>query len=602
MDPMDVENIAAYKFTRLTELSARRRRLKKLCQRAGLQGTILLASEGINLFVAGAATGIASLLRCLENDGEIGALSVKRSQTHYQPFNRMLVKIKQEIIAFGVETVAPAARPANKISAHDLKRWLDEEHSFVLLDTRNDYELKLGTFERAVPAGIDHFREFPRAAENFPTQWRTQPVVMFCTGGIRCEKAGPLLEQMGFEQVFQLDGGILKYFEEVGSDHYRGDCFVFDQRVAVDAALRETDAAQCYACQAILTAEEQASPLYEQGKSCPFCYRTPQEEVRQTIARRNRNLRSVCEPLPGSVPYDNRRPIHVPADCDGLPLAQFLPQIAPSLDAAAWGREIEEGRLRLEEAAAKANQVVRTGQRYEHVTIGVIEPAVNAQIEILHEDAALVVVHKPAPLPMHPCGRYHKNTLAHLLAPIYSPQRLRNAHRLDANTSGVVVFTRTRRMASRLQPQFARGEVRKTYLARVAGHPRDDHFVCRAAIAASPSAAGTRRLDQHGKNAETEFRVRDRDPAGTSLLEVRPLTGRTNQIRIHLWSLGLPILGDPTYRAEGIITSNQVLPVDAPPMCLHAWKIDLQHPASGDRVEYLAPPPAWAALPTTCEP
>ncbi|MGI9455513.1 MAG: rhodanese-related sulfurtransferase [Aeoliella sp.] len=269
---MKIVNAAAYKFVPLQNLPDRRVALKALCDGAGLRGTILLASEGINLFVAGDRKGVDLLLDSLQADVSIGPLDIKESCADEQPYNRMLVKIKKEIIAFGVEGIEPGELTSKRIAPRELRQWLDEGRDVTLLDTRNDYEIDLGSFSGAERLGIDHFRHFPRAAEQLPDAWRDRPLVMFCTGGIRCEKAGPLLEQLGFEQVFQLDGGILRYFEEVGQAHYEGDCFVFDKRVAVDAALNETDAALCFACQRVLSAEEQRSPQYVVGKSCPHCY------------------------------------------------------------------------------------------------------------------------------------------------------------------------------------------------------------------------------------------------------------------------------------------------------------------------------------------
>ena len=152
----------------------------------------------------------------------------KESPSAEQPFNRMLVKIKKEIIAFGVAGIDPASRPTPKLSARELKQWLDEGRPVTLLDIRNDYEVRMGTFRGARRAGIDHFREFPAAVQQLPAELKQQPVVMFCTGGIRCEKAGPFMEQAGFQNVHQLDGGILKYFEECGGAHYDGECFVFE--------------------------------------------------------------------------------------------------------------------------------------------------------------------------------------------------------------------------------------------------------------------------------------------------------------------------------------------------------------------------------------
>ncbi|MGI9428262.1 MAG: sulfurtransferase [Bythopirellula sp.] len=267
-----VLNIAAYKFVSLTDLAARRERLRSLCLALELRGTILLSPEGINLFVAGSRAAIERLLQELRDDPEIGALETKESCSDHQPFNRMLVRLKQEIIAFGVAGIDPRNAPSKKISPQQLKQWLDEGRPVTLLDTRNDYEIRLGTFENAVPIGLDHFRKFPEAVERLDDSLAEQPIVMFCTGGIRCEKAGPYMEQAGFRDVYQLEGGILKYFEECGGEHYAGDCFVFDKRTALDADLQETATTLCYACQAPLTLEEQQSPHYVPGESCLYCW------------------------------------------------------------------------------------------------------------------------------------------------------------------------------------------------------------------------------------------------------------------------------------------------------------------------------------------
>ena len=265
-------NLSVYKFTPLGELPALRERLLKLTRDAALRGTILLSPEGINLFVAGTRADTEALLAELRAVPGLADLTPKESLSAEQPFNRMLVKIKKEIIAFGVEGIDPAAHPTRKLPARTLKQWLDEGRPITLLDTRNDYEIRLGTFRGAVPANVDHFREFPAAVARLPAELKDQPIVMFCTGGIRCEKAGPFMEREGFKNVHQLDGGILKYFEECGGAHYDGECFVFDRRVGVDPALRETKSALCFACQMPLLEAEQADPRYVPDVSCPHCF------------------------------------------------------------------------------------------------------------------------------------------------------------------------------------------------------------------------------------------------------------------------------------------------------------------------------------------
>ena len=265
-------NLSAYRFTPLDDLPAWQERLKASATAAGIKGTILLSPEGINFFVAGERAPIDTLLALIRTMPGLAELTPKESTSDEQPFNRMLVKIKKEIIAFGVPGIDPARRPTAKLPARTLKQWLDEGRPVTLLDTRNDYEVRLGTFHGARPAGIDNFRDFPAAVARLPVELKEQPIVMFCTGGIRCEKAGPFMELAGFKQVFQLDGGILKYFEECGGAHYEGECFVFDKRVGVDPALRETNTVMCFRCQMPLTETEQRHPHYLPDVSCPYCF------------------------------------------------------------------------------------------------------------------------------------------------------------------------------------------------------------------------------------------------------------------------------------------------------------------------------------------
>lgn len=265
-------NISTYRFTPLDDLPALRERLRERGTALDLKGTILLSPEGINVFFAGTREHVEAMLAELRALPGMADLTPKESESEEQPFNRWLVKIKKEIIAFGVEGIDPARRPAPKLSPRELKQWLDEGKPVTLLDTRNDYEVRMGTFRGAVPAGIDHFRDFPDAVRKLPAELKEQPVVMFCTGGIRCEKAGPFMEREGFQKIMQLDGGILKYFEECGGAHYDGECFVFDQRVGVDPSLRETESVMCFACQMPLTVEEQRDPRYVIEVSCPHCF------------------------------------------------------------------------------------------------------------------------------------------------------------------------------------------------------------------------------------------------------------------------------------------------------------------------------------------
>ena len=592
-----IYNISGYYFANLEGLKEWRSRLLDECKEQQLKGTILISTEGINVFLAGRKEAIDHLITVIRSIPGLGNFQVKFSESDHRPFNRMLVRIKKEIIAFGVDAVNPANYTSRHLSAKTLKQWLDEGRPITLLDTRNDYEIKLGTFRNAIPIRVDTFREFPDAVAQLPEELKKQPIVTFCTGGIRCEKAAPFMELQGYEDVYQLDGGILKYFEEVGGDHYDGECFVFDHRVGLDPSLRETAAAICFHCQAPLEEEEQQDPRFVEGVSCPYCYVDEQLKMQQSLDKRRTDLARVVHPLPGSIPYENIRPIAVKEDFDGWTLSNLLEKLFPQIELAEWQQRLAAGRFRHQHGyVVDGSQVVRAGERYEQTMTLSAEPDVNADIRFLYEDAALIVVRKPAPLPMHPCGRYHRNTLQHIINLVVHPAP-RAAHRLDANTSGLVLFARTKHICSQLQSQFITGKIEKTYLVRVQCQPTWNHHVCELPISQGPAVAGSRVVDEKdGLPSRTDFSVIKRDIDGTALLEARLHTGRTNQIRVHLWHLGFPVCGDATYLAEGQVAATQTLDVDTAPLQLHAWKISCLHPLSKQRVEFTDVRPAWANL------
>jgi RluA family pseudouridine synthase len=582
-----VTNLAAYRFVELSGLKGLREELLALCKEARLKGTILLSVEGINLFVAGSAEGISRLMSRLREIPVLGDFEGKVSESEDQPFRRMLVRIKREIISFGVEGVEPGKRTSPKLSAKELKRWLDEGRKVTLLDTRNDYEVKLGTFKGAVVPDIRTFREFPQAVRELPDAMKDETVVMFCTGGIRCEKAGPFMEMEGFKNIYQLDGGILKYFEECGGDHYDGECFVFDQRVGVDPALQETDTAVCYACQAPLNAEDQEDVRYLAGKTCPYCFKPEPEKMAERIATAQAKLDAVCEVLPGSVPLENRRPINVAAKYDRCTLGDVLAEQFPQIPREEWARRGAESRFVSYGGKPRGmDHIVRAGERILQIFPPDVEPEVAKGIRVVWDDEAVVVIEKPAPLPMHASGRYHRNTLQHLLNQVYEPKFLRPVHRLDANTRGLVLFARTRHYCRLLQRQFLEGRVEKIYRARVLGVPDWDEITCESSISAEPTGPGARVVDEDGLAARTDFRVIERLADGTALLEARLGSGRTNQIRVHLWEMDLPIVGDPTYLPGGKMGDKQTLDVGDAPMELEAWKLVFNHPLTGERMRF----------------
>ncbi|WP_426690495.1 sulfurtransferase [Rhodanobacter ginsengiterrae] len=239
---MSIVNISAYKFISLDDLPALRERLLERCEVLVLKGTILLAPEGINLFLAGSRAQIDDFMSSLHEDPRFADIAPKESLSDAVPFGRLRVRIKREIITMRSPTIRPEGSRAPAVDAPTLQRWLDQGHDdhgreVVLLDTRNDYETELGKFAQAVDYRIASFTAFPAAIAADRTRYAGKTLVSYCTGGIRCEKAVLHMQNLGMQHVYQLDGGILKYLEQTDGKHWNGDCFVFDGRVAVDRTL-----------------------------------------------------------------------------------------------------------------------------------------------------------------------------------------------------------------------------------------------------------------------------------------------------------------------------------------------------------------------------
>jgi UPF0176 protein len=269
-------NIAAYKFITFDDTEAMRPLYQEQCAKLSLRGTILLTPEGINLFLSGTRTNIDAFLAWLRSDARFTDIEVKESFSAEQSHKRMLVKIKKEIITMRMPLIKPELGRAPAVAATTLKRWLDQGHDdagkpVVMVDTRNDFEVDVGTFDNVVDYRISKFTEFPEVIAAHKDDFDGKTVVTFCTGGIRCEKAAIHMQEIGYDNVYQLEGGILKYFEEVGGAHYNGDCFVFDYRTALNSKLEPTVTTQCFACRAVVTPREQLSPLYVYEVSCPHC-------------------------------------------------------------------------------------------------------------------------------------------------------------------------------------------------------------------------------------------------------------------------------------------------------------------------------------------
>lgn len=266
-----VLNIAGYFFTPLDgeKLQAQRMALRQVARDLAIKGTILLTPEGINCFLAGPEDALNTFLEkhLFVLVPEAKAMSFRKSWSKEQPFSRMLVKYKGEIIAFGQEGVDPSKHTVEHLSPAAFKAMYENGEDMLVLDTRNDYEYKLGTFKDALCLPLENFRDFPEVVAKHVPKDIDKPIVMFCTGGVRCEKAGEWMRQAGYKDVKQLHHGILGYFEECGSEHYDGECFVFDKRVGVGADLAASQTRQCFDCRTPVTQE-----VYVKHEAhCPSC-------------------------------------------------------------------------------------------------------------------------------------------------------------------------------------------------------------------------------------------------------------------------------------------------------------------------------------------
>lgn len=273
-----------YKFTKLPDYAEQRSLLLTQCQELGLKGTILLAPEGINGTLAGDRSAIDCMLAHLRQDPRLADLEHKESTATSAPFQRMKVKLKREIVTLGRAEVDPTDQVGQYVTPQDWNQLISDPE-VLLIDTRNEYEVGIGTFQGAVNPHTHSFREFPDYVAAHLDPARHKKVAMFCTGGIRCEKATSLLKQQGFEQVYHLQGGILKYLEEVSPAEscWQGECFVFDERVAVGQGLAPGTYDLCYACGHPISAADKASTAYVEGVSCPHC-QSDQESQPETDA------------------------------------------------------------------------------------------------------------------------------------------------------------------------------------------------------------------------------------------------------------------------------------------------------------------------------
>jgi UPF0176 protein len=282
---------AMYKFVALENFEAMRQPLLTAMESNGIKGTLLLASEGINGTVSGTREGIDGLLQYLNADERINPISCKESLHEEQPFYRTKVKLKKEIVTMGVEGIDPRKTVGTYVKPSDWNALISDP-DVTVIDTRNGYEIEIGTFKHAIDPKTETFREFPEYVAKTLSPEKNKKVAMFCTGGIRCEKSTAYLKEQGFDEVYHLEGGILQYLEDVPKEEslWEGDCFVFDNRVAVNHDLEKSDYHQCYACRLPITDEDMQSEKYEPGVSCPHCFGTHTEDQLSRFREREKQV------------------------------------------------------------------------------------------------------------------------------------------------------------------------------------------------------------------------------------------------------------------------------------------------------------------------
>jgi UPF0176 protein len=282
---------ALYKFVTLENFEQLRAPLLQVMEENEVRGTLLLALEGINGTVAGSEQGITKVLNWLKSDKRLANISHKESFTDKAPFKRSKVKLKKEIVTMGVEGIDPLQVVGTYVKPKDWNALISDP-DVILVDTRNDYEIEIGTFKNAIDPNTKTFREFPQyVAENLDPK-KHKKVAMYCTGGIRCEKSTAYMKEQGFEEVYHLEGGILKYLEEIKEEEtlWQGECFVFDDRVAVDHQLNKGQYDQCHACRMPITEDDKQRSEYQKGVSCHNCINEVTDEQRARYAEREKQI------------------------------------------------------------------------------------------------------------------------------------------------------------------------------------------------------------------------------------------------------------------------------------------------------------------------
>jgi UPF0176 protein len=287
---------AIYKFVKLSDCAELRAPLQARCDALGITGTLLLAEEGINGTIAGTRSGIDRILEYLRSDPRLADLQHKESSAELPPFYRMKVKLKKEIVTMGVPDIDPTEQGGIYVKPEDWNALISDP-DVLLVDTRNDYEVGVGTFKGAIDPRITTFREFPDYVKQHFDAEKQPRVAMFCTGGIRCEKASAYMLQQGFPEVYHLQGGILKYLENVPAEEslWEGECFVFDQRVAVGQGLTPGHYELCYGCSRPISAADKTSSKYQAGVSCPHCFDRLTPEKRSAALERQKQVKLAAE-------------------------------------------------------------------------------------------------------------------------------------------------------------------------------------------------------------------------------------------------------------------------------------------------------------------
>jgi UPF0176 protein len=287
---------ALYKFTALDHAASFRASLHAMLEDCNILGTILVAREGINGTIAGSRIDMDQFLGWLKSQPGFADIDVKESINLHPPFKRTRVKLKKEIVTMGVEDLDPRTSAGTYVEPEEWNNLLNDPEVLVV-DTRNEYEIKVGKFENSINPHTRNFREFPTFAKTRLNPVKHKKIAMYCTGGIRCEKSTAFLKQQGFEQVFHLKGGILKYLERIPEEQskWQGECFVFDERVTVDHRLQKGSFDQCHACRLPITGEDKKHEKYRQGVSCPYCYDSSTEQDKVRYAEREKQVKLAAD-------------------------------------------------------------------------------------------------------------------------------------------------------------------------------------------------------------------------------------------------------------------------------------------------------------------